>query len=249
MRKLFLITVSTLLLASVHAQLLDRNCRPANTSISFGGELGLPSGDFNSSMGSALYGFGGSFHTDNRNRLFQTGGNFSFAKFGKYSDEMRLYQGESMNGNAVFEDANIDVKHRIYRTHASLRLNPFHGRIQPYVEGLAGLKWFSSSAHITQYSGRAKEKLDKYNLERSFTTSYGWAAGVKVEATRGLFIEARYENLMGGQANFINPESFSMTSNEVFDYDMERSKTNISQIHIGISFEFRRKCRNNTNRR
>ncbi|MFK7757174.1 MAG: hypothetical protein AB8B53_09615 [Flavobacteriales bacterium] len=249
MRKLLLITVSTLLLASVQAQLSDRNCRPAKTTVSFGGELGLPSGEFNSSLGTQTFGFGGSFHTDTRNRIFQTGGNFSFARFGSYSDELSLYQGETLNGNSVFEEANVHVKHRIYRTHASMRLNPFNGRVQPYVEGLAGLKWFSSSAHISQYSGRAKEKLNKYNLERSFTSSYGWAAGVKIEAARGVFIEARYENLIGGQASFINPESFSMTSHEVFEYDMERSKTNISQIHIGVSLEFRRKCRNNTNRR
>ena len=61
------------------------------------------------------------------------------ARFVSHSDKISIYQGESLDGNPVFEDTHISINNNVYIVHGAVGLNPFHGKTQPYLEGLAGV--------------------------------------------------------------------------------------------------------------
>jgi len=238
MKNLIALTLMMFIITSLSAQrrnnILDRD----RTFISFGGQMELPTGEYAVGLDDPAFGFGGSFLSTTRFNWFKAGVNFTYAKTGKFTDEVFLEQGETFNGLPVVEQADLKVNHKIYRGHAMLRFSPFRGKVQPYFDGMVGLKNYSSAAVYEQGEGRDSFILERNNLENSWATSYGWATGVQVELTRGLFLEGRYEHMNGGNATYINPDSFGINPKGDFEYETIRSRTNSSIIHLGVAFQF-----------
>lgn len=210
----------------------------ARTSISFGTQVEIPTGEFQNIHGESIFGFGGAFLRRSHIPFLQTGINFTYGQAGRYTKDVSMVIGETYNGAPVYEDADVIAKQKVYRTHGALRFVPFKGSVQPYLEGMAGFKMYSTSVKLEQGSGRNSMVVDRYNLERSYTTSYGLAAGIKIELSDGFFIEGKYEHLTGGVAEYVDPNSFSMNSKEEFVYDLNESRTNSSMVHLGVSFDF-----------
>ena len=207
------------------------------TIISFGGEVGVPQAEFDEVYGDATFGYGGNFLTKTRLPFIFSGVNIQYARMGKYADEVFIEEGQTLNGTPVFQSASAEAKYKVHTVHGALRFEPFRGPVQPYIEGLAGFKVFSSNVKVIDEETRSREVIDKYNLERSMTTSYGWAAGLKIQLTPGIFAEGRVENLFGGNARYIDGESMYMNSQDQFSYDMLESKTNTLLIHLGVSID------------
>ncbi len=229
-----------LLIATCHlanAQRDSTNTRE-KTSISFGGQMEIPSEEYSLYQTESTFGYGGSFLTRNRIPWFQSGINFTYGQTGKFTDEVSIQEGETYNGTPVFGITDLTVKHKIYRTHGVLRFKPFKGMVQPYIDGMAGMKVFASSAKMEQGEGRSKTVLDRYNIEKSLTSSFGWAAGLKVEITNDFFVEGRYEHMTGGTASYIDEESLYLNASDKLEYDLHESRTNSSLVHLGISIDF-----------
>lgn len=208
------------------------------TSISFGAQLEIPTGEYNQTHNQLNAGIGGSFLTQTKLPFIQSGINFTHAKSGKYEDDIFLDTNENINGNEIYERANFTVNHNIYRTHGVLRFKPFKGPVQPYLDGMAGIKVFSSTARTELEEGRDNYVISKENLEKSLAGSLGWAIGLKIQLTSGLFLEGRYEKLEGGNATYIDTDSFQLNPQGNYQYDLLSSKTNSNLAHLGISLDF-----------
>jgi len=216
----------------------DAQVRPRfqeRTSISFGTQVGVPQGEFKHVYGEAAYGIGGTFVTKNRLPFIYSGLNYTYARMGKLTDEVRLYDGENLFGNPVYESYNASVSNKVHRIHGVVRLEPFKGKVQPYVEGLAGGVIYNTRMVIEDESGF--EEASKSNLETSLAGSAGWAAGLKIELSRGLFVEGRMENLRGSNSRYMDPETVIMDSFGNVQYDMLESQTHSRIFHIGISLD------------
>lgn len=235
MRYLFLIMLCSGLNSYTFAQRITSRER---TSISFGTQLEIPNGEYNYIHNQLNIGIGGSFLTRTKLPLFQSGINFTYAKTGKYIKDIFLETDEYAAGNPIYQIADFSVKHRIYRTHGMLRFKPFKGPIQPYLDGMAGVKMFSSTAKTEQGQGRDSYVIGRENIERHFAASLGWALGLKVRLTRRAFLEGRFEKLEGGHASYIDADSFLLNPQGGYDYDLRNSKTNSTLIHLGVSLDF-----------
>ncbi len=205
------------------------------TSISFGGHLGIPNGEFQDVYGEYLYGVGGTIVTKNRFPFVYTGLNYSYARMGKTTSEIQLLDGENQFGSAVWKGYSASISNKIHRIHAVARFEPFRGKVQPYVEGAVGGVIYNSRMTIQEDSRYAEP--EKSNLETSIAGSIGWSAGLKVQVVNRIFIEGRIENLLGSKASYMKPESIYINGYGDADYDMLRSQTNSRVFQLGISFE------------
>ncbi len=235
MRYLFIIFLCMSFSSYTFAQRIPQGER---TSISFGTQIEIPTGEYNQIHNQLNVGIGGSFLTRTKIPFLQSGINFTYAKTGKYADDIFLETNEFISGTEIYERANLTVKHKIFRTNGVLRFKPFKGPIQPYLEGMAGVKTYTSTAKIEQGEGRNSYVVSRDNIERSFTGSLGWAAGIKIQLTRGVFLEGRYEKTEGGMASYIDSDSFHLNPQGNYEYDLLSSKTNSNIIHLGISLDF-----------
>lgn len=216
----------------------DAQVRPRfqeRTSISFGGHVGVPQGEFKQVYGESSYGIGGTFVTKNRFPFLYTGLNYTYSRMGKLTDEVLLYDGDNIFGNPVYESHDASVSNKVHRIHGVARFEPFKGKVQPYIEGMAGGVVYNTRMILEDESGFGE--VDKSNLETSVAGSIGWAAGLKVQLVRGLFVEGRFENLTGSNVRYMDPESLFMDSFGNVQYNMLESQTNSQIFHLGISLD------------
>lgn len=207
------------------------------TSISFGTQVGVPQSEFRDVYGDLSYGIGGSFVTKNKFPFLYTGINYTYARMGKFTEQVSLQSGTDFSGSPVFEEANASLSNKVHRGHIVARLEPFRGRVQPYIEGMAGGVIYNTALKVEKVSDFDSE-VSKENLETSVAGSAGWAVGLKFQLMRGLFVEGRMENLLGSNARYVDPESVFMDINENFQYDILQSQTNSKIFHLGISLDF-----------
>jgi len=205
------------------------------TSISFGTQVGIPQGEFAQEYGEASYGIGGTFITKNRFPFTYTGINYTYARMGKLTDEVLLYEGENIFGNPVYERYDASVSNKVHRIHGVARFEPFRGKIQPYIEGLAGGVIYTTRLGLEEVSGYSD--TEKSSLETTVAGSIGWAVGLKIQLVRGLFAEGRVETLRGSRASYVDPESVQIDSYGDVQYNMLNSQTNSRLFHIGISLD------------
>jgi hypothetical protein len=235
MRYLFIILLCLSFNSYTFSQRVPKGER---TSISFGTQLEIPNGEYSHIHNQLNIGIGGSFLTRTKLPLFQSGINFTYSKTGKYIDDVFLETDAYINDNPIYEIADFSVKHRIYRTHGVLRFKPFKGPIQPYLDGMAGVKMFSSTAKTEHGQGRDSYVIARENIERHFSGSLGWAVGLKVKLTHRVLLEGRFEKLEGGNASYIDADSFLLNPQGGYDYDLRSSKTSSTLIHLGVSLDF-----------
>ena len=118
------------------------------------------------------------------------------------------------------------------------RLKPFAGAIQPYGDLMLGAKHFVLKSQIQEEYDGYREVVESNREESSAALSYGWAAGLKIRLNRAVMLEARYERLHGGRAEFVDADSIAIAADGSFTYDMRESRTSMYTYALGLSFEF-----------
>ena len=107
-----------------------------------------------------------------------------------------------------------------------LRLAPFQGGFQPFLEGELGL----AATVLDERSFDAEGQRDAYRIPAyDATAHYGWAAGVRLKMGEGAFLALRYGKRFGGTLDLheANPNPTVMPA----QLDGERSRAS-----LGFSF-------------
>lgn len=192
--------------------------------------IGEPINDFDRNFGRELIGVGGNFSVPMRRLPFESGMAFNWATMGGDDDIVALDSSFSAS------EGELQVKANMYAVHASIRLNPLKGGVNPYVEALGGFRTFST---------RTKVKIEDVTgsvinerLERDFTWSYGWAAGLMYTVTSNVYVEGRFENLRGGKVSYVDANSIEISPNGLVTYESLTSRSDMFNIVLGFGFKF-----------
>lgn len=225
----------TLLLASGAFAQRDRDRfwgrdRPA--TLGGGLEIGIPVGAFADSWGREIVGVSADLGVPMRLLPFDWGFDFAWGSMGGESRLVEVEQ-ENLDPNTT---GNLTVRSNVYGYHGTLRFKPVIGKVSPYIEGLAGLRHFTTRTRI-KVDG-TNEQLSKERNASAFTGSAGWAVGVQVAPTRGFYVEGRLERLNGGKVTYVDPRSISITSGGDVSYETISSPTRLVNVHLGIGFQF-----------
>lgn len=225
--KIFTTFILGLLLSgSVTAQLSKRP-----VTIGGGLEVAIPRGEFNDSWGQQMLGLSANLTVPMRRLPFDIGGDFSWARMGRETNTVPV--------NEEFLDATtgtMEVVSNVHGYHALARLKPFNGKVSPYVEGLIGLRHFSTTTSIS-VDGMDQDLMHQRDAS-NFVFSRGWAVGLQVMPTQIFYIEGRVESLTGGQVTYVDPSTISISPSGDVNYGTKRSGTNVINVHLGIGFRF-----------
>ena len=207
-------------------------------SLSVGFQIVQPNGDFKNYYDGNPVGIGGAFLINGGRSPFSFGVGYSWQSMGKNDESIRVLEGEDINGNPVYGSGQMSVNSNIYTYHTMARFNPLAGKVQPYIDAIAGFKSFTTKTTVTADNGSYSEVVSEDREAKDVAASYGWAAGLKLEVTGGIMVEGRVESLLGGQTTFVDPESILIDKDGNLSYDSIQSKTNVTVFQLGISFEF-----------
>lgn len=233
--------ISVLLAIGVQSQQTERphvNKDKRGPSLSGGFQVVAPRGEFAEYYDGTPVGLGGSFLFNDRQSPFEFGIGYSWQSMGKTDESIRVLEGEDINGSPVYGSGEMRVNSNIYTYHLLARIRPIAGRVQFYLDGIAGFKAFTTKTTILADNGSYSEVVSEDRTARDVAASFGWAAGLQFGVTRDLFIEGRVESLQGGKTSFVDPTSVKIDKDGNMDFNSVKSPTNVLVFQLGLSIHF-----------
>lgn len=201
--------------------------------------VGFPQGAFdrqidNAGFGVNLYGLVGT-----RRSPIQIGADFSFLIYG--------HERRSEPFSLTIPDVYVDVvtDNNIAMGHLLMRLQPPVGPVRPYVDGLFGFKHFFTQTRVEDqgvYDGPIVASSTNFN---DTALSYGVGGGIQFLLHRGrighrrggVFLNVGGRYFFGGEASYLKRGSIRRCNGHVA-YDVTRSRTDLLQTHVGVTFQF-----------
>ena len=229
----FTVTMRTILtlIVAMYVSSLAAQVQQRPITLSLKSHAGSPTGEFNEEWGRGFAGLSANFSTPMKRLPFEGGLQFDWSHMGREKAVVPI--------NEEYIDAtegDLVVNNSIYGFHSLVRLKPFTGKVAPYVDGLAGLRSFSSRTKV-KVDGEEGPIRNERN-HRDGTFSYGWAAGVMVAWGRTLFVEGRFEKLQGGEVTYVDPSTVDIDPGGAVTYETRTSNTDAWSVHLGIGFRF-----------
>jgi hypothetical protein len=198
-----------------------------------GGTIGIsvPKGEFADTWGRNMFTFGGQLAFPHGLLPLQFGFAFDYGVMGERSRTVPV-----ANPGLTATEGRLAVQAKVLSYHPLLRFSPLKGKFQPYVDGMVGLRQFTTLSTI------AVDGLDQpISRERdanAFAFSAGWAAGLMVHFAGIAYIEGRVERFSSGKTSYVDPASISISSSGDVDYNTLHSRTDAVNILVGIGIRF-----------
>ncbi len=217
----------------------DRN--PRTATLGFGIQIAEPTGEYADRYSGNPLGLTGVFSKSIKQTPFDWGFQFSWNQMGALDQDISVYGGTNVLGDTIFNNGTYRVRHNNYRYQGLLRIRPFNGFFQPYAEGLAGIESFSTKTDISVQNSGGFSSVEDTKVQQSSTSFlYGYALGFRFHAkkARNVWFDLRYENIQGGKAQYVIPETVTIQNNTDLVYTTGTTKTNRQIIQFGLTFGF-----------
>jgi len=211
---------------------------------SIGLVIGVPQGEFHENVGNVGIGLSGDIMGRIAGSPLLVGGSLGFMIYG--SERRR----EPFS--TTIPDVTVDVitSNNILLGHFLMRLQPPVGSVRPYAEGLVGFKYFFTQTRIESEGFDSEDPIAESTNLDDFAFSYGGGIGLairlwdssahRLETGEGIFsglLDLRLRYLLGSEAEYLKKGSIDRTGG-VLTYDIQRSKTDMLNVYIGISLVF-----------
>lgn len=202
---------------------------PADLGATVG--MGLPVGEFADTWGQEMFTFGARMVFPARRLPFQFG--FAFAH-GSMGSEQTTVPVDLPDLAAT--EGRLKVKAKVLNYHPMLRFSPSKGKVRPYVEGLLGLRQFTTQSKMTVEG--LDQPLINVRHENDFVISTGWAAGLMVGLGGSVYLEARAERLYSGTTKYVDPMSITAGPGGEVLFNTVESPTGTLHALLGLGLRF-----------
>lgn len=203
------------------------------TAIGAGLQTAIPFGDFAREYNDTPVGIGATLTAPTfRNSPVHFGFGFAWNTLGTAREDIYISDGEA------FSTAKMKATTNRYSYNAIARLSPFRGRMQPYVEGIAGFSTYISKAEIdgTYINGVEFESSER--IENNMAWNYGWGAGLQLRLAPHVFLDGRVERLYSSGTSFINQKELAIDNYGNLDYEMINARPQFMTVQVGLTFKF-----------
>lgn len=203
-------------------------------TLSAGMQLAVPRGEYAEFYKGTPFGVNASISIPILGLPIEGGGGFSWNQLGGEGREVIV-----SDPLEKIQNADLKIRGNAYTYYVAGRLRPFNGKFRPYGEVLAGMRTYSvkSKLYEVDSDGRNTDPLTEVS-DRDFVWVTGWAVGIQYRIISGIFLEARFEKLRGDKAQYINPESISISPEGEYGYDNHESRTDQLTFSAGLAFSF-----------
>lgn len=207
-----------------------------SSSVNF--TLAFPQGEFKEKVENIGFGLNGDllFISPKPKSPFGLGLNLSYYIYGMESRREPL----STTIPDIF--VRVDRTNSLSNFHILFVLGLPSGRTRPYIEGLFGGSYISTTTTVKSENTN-EEFASSTNLE-DLAWSYGAGFGLSFlisgdpnQNDNLLFLDFKGRYLYGTEAEYLKPGSVRIVNGKVI-YDINRSKTDMITAHIGVKYYF-----------
>jgi len=241
MKKLLLISFVFIALTNFAQEKSYSSNNPRHSTLGIGAQFVQPTGEYSDRYKGHPIGLSGTFSHPIKQSPFDWGVQFSWNQLGALDQDIKSYAGTNVAGDSIFNNGTYRVRHNNYRYQGLLRFRPFNGFFQPYAEGLAGVETFLTKTDLSIQNNGGFSTVQNAKVQQSSTSFlYGYALGFRFRTKNGkrVWFDLRYENIQGGKAKYVIPETVSIQNNSNLVYTTGTTKTNRQIIQFGLTFGF-----------
>lgn len=207
-------------------------------NLNIGLQMAQPLGEFATHYEGLPAGFGCSFSMPIFRSPIEWGIGYAWNSMGSSDrDIIALINQDSINGN-VYSEGKMAIRSSNGRYLVHARIRPLAGKIQPYADLFSGLETYKTTTSITLDNSGYSSELSTNRDHLDMTYCYGWALGLRWRVAPGIYIEGRYENINGGQVQYVDDESISINNDNSIAFDLKESKTNKAVYQVGVAISF-----------
>jgi Outer membrane protein beta-barrel domain len=208
-------------------------------SLAFGIQVSQPIGAFADNYDGYPVGLAGTFTGPLSNSPFEIGLGFAWNQMGAKDENVSVLMGQDAAGDDIYEEGNLRVRSNDYRYQLVGRFKPFKGSVQVYGDVMAGVARYTTFTDISISSSGYSEVIETNNQQHDFGWTMGWAAGARIRVTEFVFIDARFEKLEGGAAEYVDQESILVNAEEAtIEFETKETRTDRYTYQLGIAIEF-----------
>ncbi len=210
-----------------------------DVGLGFTGTLGFPQNDFKKNVNRLGYGLDFYVGFAPERVPILIGVDLGFLNYGSSTRQEPF--------STTIPDVTVDVKtsNDIFLFHPLLRIQPNIGIIRPYIEGLIGLKYLTTTTEI-QNQGKGGEEVASSTNKSDNAFSYGGGAGLMIRIVdkkeedknpNEIMLEFGARYLFGNEAEYLKEGSIRRVNGAVV-YDVQKSTTDLLNVYIGLQIRF-----------
>ena len=226
MRNTLLISFALLLASGTYAQVPGFQGNLGGT-----GGISVPTGEFADTWGKDMFTFGGHFAVPLGILPLQGGFAFDYGTMGRSVANVPV-----SDPALTATEGSLAVKAKVLSYHPLLRLSPLKGKVRPYVDGMVGLRQFTTLSTVTVEG--LEDPLSRTRNANDFAFSAGWAAGIMVGLGGIGYFEARVERFNSGNASYVDPASIIVDGSGNVGFNTLNSNTDAVNVLVGIGLRF-----------
>ena len=198
-----------------------------------GGTMGvsIPKGEFADTWGKNTFTYGGHLAVPMGVLPFQAGFAFGYGVMGKHTQTVPVNQ-----EYLAATEGELAVKAKVLSYHPLLRFSPLKGKVRPYVDGMIGMRQFTTQSTLTVDG--VEDPITRERDANAFVFSTGWAGGIMVGLGGIGYFEARVERFNSGKASYVDPASITIDNSGTVGYSTRSSNTDVLNFLVGIGFRF-----------
>ena len=198
--------------------------------------VGVPQGAFRQNIEKPGFGVDmfGVYHL--KRLPFGIGADFGFITYGTSR------RNEPFNPNIPEVTVRVSTSNNITFGHLMARIQPSHGTIQPYVDGLVGVSYLFTQSRVTD-DQELNEIASSTNFE-DVAFSGGIAAGTKIRLTEiidqetgrktRLYLDLRVRYIRGGEAEYLKEGSITVENGQML-FESNYSRTDLMTFNLGFT--------------
>jgi len=208
---------------------------PRKLSLEFGVQVSNPEGEYAQAYSGYPVGFTVNLSKPlGRWSPFEIGADMSWNDMGGKRSRVPVYDGYGYAGEGRLK---VRTTNQVY--HGQLRFRPFNGWFKPYADGYVGAKAHQTIAHLTMKQGYEQETVYRDVLERDWTGSIGWGAGVQLRMGRHVNLDIRHQRLLGGGTEYVDRNSIEILDDGGVNYSVTPLKSSpLNTTSVGLTFTF-----------
>ncbi|MCS7053744.1 MAG: acyloxyacyl hydrolase [Ignavibacterium sp.] len=215
---------------------ITNNIYSQSASLNF--SIAFPQGEFKEKVNNAGFGLNGDilFISPKPKTPFGIGLNLSFYIYGSESRR------EPLSTTIPDVTVNVDRTNNLSNFHLLFLVGFPKGRIRPYLEGLFGGSYLSTTTSVKS-ENTGNDFASSTNFE-DYAWSYGGGFGFSYFLSGDfnsnqdlLFLDFKLRYLYGTEASYLKPGSIRIQNGNLV-YDVNRSRTDLISAHLGVKYYF-----------